>query len=181
MRSTDKGTLTCRIVHHHDHALDKPGAIKFPWPFQRRFSTIAVCEDCNLLDSRAKKIVKAPKWFSFSPEEIRYFAEVVEGGKSEIDEHRVRNVWLSPKVKKHITIMKTGGYGFDHIPYFHDKVPEVVNPFRRNSPRVDGRKYVKDGYHASFEQAMADLGIQFDNTKLSFEEFCVRSGGTPHG
>lgn len=52
---------------HHDHGGDcfNSGISRFP--------RTTICDQCNAADGRAKKILKLPSSFSFSPEEINQF------------------------------------------------------------------------------------------------------------
>lgn len=54
---------------HHDHG---------NWP--GRFPKTLVCEQCNSADAAAKRALKLPKKFSFSPAEIRCFVIAIPHG-----------------------------------------------------------------------------------------------------
>lgn len=58
---------------HHDHAGDRYLWTKSPSWFVPRFEPTVVCEQCNSADASAKRKLKLPKDFSFSPTEIRQF------------------------------------------------------------------------------------------------------------
>jgi len=54
------------IVEHHDHGADE--GQRSP-----RFAPTFICFDCNIAEGRAKKMLKLPKDFSFSPVELSMF------------------------------------------------------------------------------------------------------------
>ena len=87
-RLDKNSNLYCAIHSHHDHlhegiaetvgfsllAIDQDlGAIM---ESMVRFSNSWVCMDCNMADGLAKRMICAPKYFSFSPAEIRKFIDV---------------------------------------------------------------------------------------------------------
>ncbi|VVE56675.1 hypothetical protein PAQ31011_05129 [Pandoraea aquatica] len=65
---------------HHDHAGDRRGG-RLLWnsPYAR-FPETVLCEQCNAADATVKRVLKLPKEFSYSPEEIRAFVEPVPHG-----------------------------------------------------------------------------------------------------
>ena len=74
--------LFCPIVRHHDHLEDdirgalsklERGAREAYASSLIRFPPILICNDCNVIDSAAKKEVNAPAYFSFAPHEIAAF------------------------------------------------------------------------------------------------------------
>lgn len=94
-RKTRRGELYGKVVRHHCHTaelvdevlrhfrLDYTHRAKV-FTIIHRFDDVEVCEDCNIADARAKKIVGAPHWFSFSAIEIQRFI-IVERNKN----HRI--------------------------------------------------------------------------------------------
>jgi hypothetical protein len=64
---------TTAIVTHHCHS-------------DRRFHSVLLCGDCNSADGAAKRKLKLPADWSFSPDEIGQFATVTPySGKTTID------------------------------------------------------------------------------------------------
>lgn len=93
MARLDKnGNLLCSIHEHHDHYCERfdvdvrkmsPGDFNFSRAVQDsliRFPNTLICNDCNVAEPAAKKIVGAPSFFSFSPFEIAYFIDVSDTG-----------------------------------------------------------------------------------------------------
>ncbi|WP_197708599.1 hypothetical protein [Pseudomonas sp. LFM046] len=77
---------------HHDHAGDKFGWQLPSW-FTPRFEPTVVCEQCNSADASAKRKLKLPKDFSFSPWEIRQFVLAWAHGKHLIDYQRAQAIY----------------------------------------------------------------------------------------
>ena len=63
---------------HHDHS------IGFFEQGRPRFSRTIICGQCNSSEGAAKRSLKLPANFSFSPEEIRKFVKSVPHGKHKI-------------------------------------------------------------------------------------------------
>lgn len=61
---------------HHDHGTEPRGAAEPP-----RFATSVICEQCNSADGAAKRKLKLPGNFSFSPSEIGLFVKGFPHGK----------------------------------------------------------------------------------------------------
>lgn len=61
------------------------------------FEEILVCEDCNNADTAAKKLVEAPRSFSFTPGQIRDFVRVRDHAPHEIDGEAVVRIWHAAK------------------------------------------------------------------------------------
>lgn len=78
---------------HHDHAADKFGLSAPPVWFSPRFEPIVICEPCNTADGAAKRKLKLPKDFSFSPAEIRRFVTAFPHGKHLIDYRVAREIY----------------------------------------------------------------------------------------
>lgn len=55
--------------HHHDHGFD--GDILFGTP--ARFEEVLICDHCNSADGTAKRKLRLPRTWSFSPQEIAEF------------------------------------------------------------------------------------------------------------
>ena len=64
---------------HHDHS---SGLISCT---ESRFPEIIICDQCNAADGAAKRKLKLPKLFSFSPSEISVFVSAIPHGKHTID------------------------------------------------------------------------------------------------
>lgn len=80
---------------HHDHACDRyfsPGGLSSCKP---RFAPSVVCEQCNSADSAAKKVLKLPTDFSFSPTEIRQFVSAYAHGKHLVDYQIAHAIYLA--------------------------------------------------------------------------------------
>lgn len=67
---------------HHDHSADYMG---FGVP---RFPETLICDQCNSADGTVKRMLKLPKNFSFSPQEMQIFIGATPHGKHEIDYER---------------------------------------------------------------------------------------------
>lgn len=61
------------------------------------YDNTVVCFDCNKADADAKKIVKAHKYFSFSPREIAEFVKPTSNQEHEIDPLLAQQVWERAK------------------------------------------------------------------------------------
>jgi hypothetical protein len=109
MARLDKnGDLLCAIHDHHDHycerfEVDTRKMAGRDWNFGAavrdsliRFPNTLICNDCNVAEPAAKKIVGAPSFFSFAPFEISYFIEIVEG-RVTVNEDRVRRAYEAAK------------------------------------------------------------------------------------
>lgn len=115
-RLNQNGDLMCRLVEHHDHACDllarkfsdisaslqRVVADKTAEHFAKRSATMIsayenaiLCDDCNGADAKAKKIVGADKFFSFSPGEIRRFVVVTSNKGHGIDEKCAAEIWAT--------------------------------------------------------------------------------------
>jgi len=107
-RIDKNGNLLCSVHRHHDHYCDRfevdvrklsPG----DWQFGRvvqdslvRFPDTLICNDCNVAEPAAKKIVDAPSFFSFAPFEISYFIDIIDG-RVTVHEDRVRHAYRAAK------------------------------------------------------------------------------------
>lgn len=70
------------LHEHHDHRCDQYlySSKPFPLGFRERFPRTIICEQCNSADATAKRKLKLPKDFSFSPTEISLFVTAVPHG-----------------------------------------------------------------------------------------------------
>lgn len=91
------GNFYCALHLHHDHLYDGLVARMLGANYQEicaelsakiqgilRFQDVYVCMDCNRADGSAKKMIKAPEYFSFSPSEIARFIIVQPNAGHEI-------------------------------------------------------------------------------------------------
>lgn len=76
--------------------LSEKFAIKAAFSLSAYDNTV-VCFDCNKADADAKKIVKAHKYFSFSPREIAEFVKPTSNQEHEIDPVLAQQVWERAK------------------------------------------------------------------------------------
>ncbi len=67
------------LHEHHDHARSWTGV------GTARFLPIILCDQCNAADGAAKRRLKLPENFSFSPSEIGRFVTATPHGKHAID------------------------------------------------------------------------------------------------
>lgn len=68
------------VLHrHHDHSQG------FMSRSSGRFPETVICDQCNSSDGAAKRKLKLPKNFSFSPDEIGQFVKATPHGKHEIN------------------------------------------------------------------------------------------------
>ncbi|RME60065.1 hypothetical protein D6779_02840 [Candidatus Parcubacteria bacterium] len=118
-RKNKNGALMCHLVEHHDHVADSlrktfeifckkakgkfratPDCDKFVKrvaPALAAFDNIVMCVDCNNADSSAKKLVGAPKEFSFSPVEIAKFIQAAPNLPHKIDKDAAQVCWAEAK------------------------------------------------------------------------------------
>lgn len=74
---------------HHDHS------IGFLENGVRRFSETIICGQCNAADGAAKRKLKLPANFSFSPQEMRTFIQAAPHDKHVIDFEMARIIYNS--------------------------------------------------------------------------------------
>ncbi len=67
------------LHEHHDHACSWAGVVT------ARFLPTILCDQCNATDGAAKRRLKLPENFSFSPLEIGSFVVATPHGKHAID------------------------------------------------------------------------------------------------
>ncbi len=108
------GELLCSLHWHHDHLRDRfnqqakvhlDNTRKMVWAAARiglvRFSEVQVCNDCNVVEAKAKKQTKINAVFSFSPLEIASFITVSKNADHKIDVETVRRLWeiVEPQIE----------------------------------------------------------------------------------
>jgi hypothetical protein len=76
------------LHEHHDHRTDF-------YTIAPRFSSSLICSDCNHAEGRAKRCLQLPKWFSFSPVELRPFVTGSPLNGVEIDLDRAREIYAA--------------------------------------------------------------------------------------
>jgi len=117
-RLNRNGDLMCRLVEHHDHTQDllatkfaeissSQGAVladKTAERFAKRsaamiaaYENTIMCDDCNNADAKAKAMVGAEEFFSFSPQEIRRFVIATPNKPHEINQDEARKIWGTAK------------------------------------------------------------------------------------
>ena len=110
-RLNKRGQLIGHLVEHHDHMSDLVKktfvrvATERSWPdadekargFAKRvsgmisaFEAAIICEDCNQSDAKAKSLIRAPKDFSFSPDDIASFVRPQPNREHSIDADEAR-------------------------------------------------------------------------------------------
>ncbi len=57
------------------------------------FPETLICKDCNLIDAEAKKLIKAPTFFSFSPSEISSFIISRPNLAHKLDDKKLHETW----------------------------------------------------------------------------------------
>lgn len=114
VRLNKNNYLTCQLHEHHDHMeqvvkilfekyaisrnqqiadeLSERFAIKSAFSLSAYDKTI-ICFDCNKADADAKKMVKAHKFFSFSPKEISEFVISSPNNEHKINEEIAKKIW----------------------------------------------------------------------------------------
>lgn len=73
---------------HHDHSAPYMSN-------QGRFPMTTICDQCNSSDGAAKRKLKLPRDFSFSPQEIGCFVKATPHGKHEIDYEMAKAIYVS--------------------------------------------------------------------------------------
>ena len=104
-RIDKNGNLLCSIHRHHDHYCERfevdvrklsPGDFQFGRVVQDslvRFADTLICNDCNVAEPTAKKLVGAPPYFTFSPIEIAFFIVVSREGEISVDPDRAKRAY----------------------------------------------------------------------------------------
>lgn len=75
------------LHEHHDHSVG--------WNYKRpaRFQNKIICGQCNSADGVAKRQLKLPTDFSFSPQEISRFVIAIPHGRHKIDKELAAEVY----------------------------------------------------------------------------------------
>jgi rubredoxin len=118
VRLNKHGYLTAHLHEHHDHVEDfvksefekisqskevvvaDIKAQRFVTRLAFGFSSydkIIICHDCNTADAKAKKIISAPKEFSFSPSDISEFIISTPNMSHEVDATLALKAWRKAK------------------------------------------------------------------------------------
>lgn len=113
-----KGQILAKPVIHHDHmgeAMKEAfhAAFKAAGTFVEQahglqlvdrigiafaaFEEVLICEDCNNADSEAKKVVSAPRFFSFSIGQIKLFISCEPHRAHVVDAQKAMQVWQQAK------------------------------------------------------------------------------------
>lgn len=109
-----KNQILAKLVIHHDHmgevlaaefhnAFEQAGTLVEQLEGQRlverignafaAYEEVLICEDCNNADTGAKKLVSAPRFFSFSVGQIRRFIQCSDHQPHRIDAPTAQAVW----------------------------------------------------------------------------------------
>lgn len=99
-RIDKNGNLLCALHYHHDHfehyARDQMPALPHQaYELYTRFPRTLICNDCNVAEPVAKRIVGAKSNFSFAPFEIATFIIVESNAPHKIDEQRAMEAYES--------------------------------------------------------------------------------------
>lgn len=130
-RLDKNGNLLCAFVMHHDHYGDGASLAMSGRDLTlrtavescfSRFSPTLICNDCNVVDSAAKRLVGAPERFSFTPFEIASFTDVHANKPHGLIEDRVRTTYEHSKAymilkSDRLRALKNNdsSRGFEHI------------------------------------------------------------------
>lgn len=114
-RLNTNGEIMCHLVEHHDHMKDvlkrrfreisinreeviadaqAEGFAKRSSMMISAFENTIVCVDCNNADAMAKKVAKAHRDFSFSPQELRQIVKPASNRSHEIDGEAAITIWI---------------------------------------------------------------------------------------
>lgn len=77
------------LHRHHDHSVELLSN------GQPRFPQTTICDQCNVADGAAKRRIKLPKNFSFSPMEIAAFVVAVPHDKHTINYEMAHAIYLA--------------------------------------------------------------------------------------
>lgn len=166
-----KEQILAKLVVHHDHMGDlldeafhstfaRLGAEDVQTAGRKLIDRIAkafaahdnvlVCEDCNTADVEAKKIVDAPKYFSFTLSQIKQFVLPRAHSSHLVDSDRVKAIWevARPVFELRSTLINqvaqaavTGGHWYEPFEWGHDPVP-TIHEARFNSDLKNIRQWV---------------------------------------
>lgn len=150
-----KEQILAKLVVHHDHMGDlldeafhstfaRLGAEEIQTAGRKLIDRIAkafaahdhvlVCEDCNTADVEAKKIVDAPKYFSFTLSQIKQFVVPRAHSTHLVDSEKVRAIWevarpvfelRSNLINQVAQAAVTGGHWYEPFEWNHDPVPTI--------------------------------------------------------
>jgi rubredoxin len=148
-----QGQILCKSVIHHDHMADALKAA-FHNVFERigteieqvqgrllveriapafsAYDEILVCEDCNVADMEAKRLVKAPAFFSFSISQIRAFIQTGNHQPHILNPDSTSRIWASAKPSYELRMKlihevalaaTTDNHWFESYPHTMNPVP----------------------------------------------------------
>ncbi|ULQ47664.1 hypothetical protein JN531_005090 [Flagellatimonas centrodinii] len=125
--------IIAKLVIHHDH-MDEALSVAFNSAFSESgtnseqvegqrlvyrmgkafsaYEEVLICEDCNNADARAKRVVNAPKYFSFSPQQISRFIRCADHTPHHVDPTVAATVWQEawPAYDLRMKIIRTIGH-----------------------------------------------------------------------
>ena len=78
-------------------SVDARRFIRRGWELFTRFDRIVICEDCNNAEAKAKNLIGANKFFTFTPREISSFLRVSPNRPHEVDAPAVAAAYSSAK------------------------------------------------------------------------------------
>lgn len=150
-----QGQILAKLVIHHDHMGDlleetfhstfvDLGAEEAQIAGKRLIERIAkafaahdpvlVCEDCNTADIEAKKVVSAPKYFSFTLSQIREFVSPEAHRSHRINQEAVSAIWKKAQpifelrsnlINQVAQAAVIGGHWYEPFTWNHDPVPTI--------------------------------------------------------
>ncbi len=151
-----QGQILAKLVVHHDHMEDlleetfhstfaSLGADEAQVTGKRLIERIAqafaahdrvlVCEDCNTADIEAKKVVGAPKYFSFTLSQIKQFVAPEEHRSHRINPEVVQVIWEKAKpifelrsrlISQVAQAAVTGSHWYEPFAWNHDPIPTIA-------------------------------------------------------
>ena len=95
------------LHRHHDHFGDLPGATP-------RFQRTVICDQCNSSDGSAKRRLKLPQHFSYSPAEIGIFVTATPHTKHTIDLQLALTIYQ--QLAPNNSFKPTPHRGIGHVP-----------------------------------------------------------------
>jgi rubredoxin len=117
-RPGSKGQILAKLVIHHDHMgealraaflkafreaetdtaqIDGSRLVDRMGNAFAAYQEVLLCEDCNNADAKAKNLLGAPAFFSFSVSQIKAFVRSFDHRSHEIDAVKARQMWDSAK------------------------------------------------------------------------------------
>lgn len=129
-RIGNKGQILAKLILHHDHmgealetafhkafekaetCVEQSEGLRLVERMGKAFSgydEILICEDCNNADAEAKKLVNAPRFFSFSPGQINVFIRVQANTPHFVDIEVAQEIWAkaAPAYKLRMELIET--------------------------------------------------------------------------